>query len=92
MNNFSMFLVTAALLTAGAFPMMKTVSANNSSYADARRQSDGAYRDGLYLGKLDAQAGRRERPAVGRWVGEADRELFREGYRTGYAQATPMVR
>jgi hypothetical protein len=91
MSNVSIFLITAALLAASALPMMKTVSANNSQRAAASRHMDGAYRDGLYLGKLDALAGREARAAVGRWGHQADRELFRAGYSEGYAQAMAKV-
>ena len=41
---------------------------------------DGAYRDGLYVGKLAAESGRRSRPPIGRWSGEKDRASFLAGY------------
>ncbi|HEX8815536.1 MAG TPA: hypothetical protein VF753_08545 [Terriglobales bacterium] len=92
MNNVSMIVAMAALLTAGALPVMKTVSANNSRGTVASRHGDGANRDGLYLGRLDAQAGREARAALGRWGREADREMFRSGYEEGFSQATTAVR
>jgi hypothetical protein len=44
-----------------------------------------SYRDGLYLGKLDAQQGRAEHPSVGRWVESKDKELFVSGYYQAFA-------
>jgi hypothetical protein len=52
--------------------------------AEARFAADGAFRDGLYLGKLAAEAGQPARTAVGRWSTEQDRSMFRAGYRRGY--------
>lgn len=45
---------------------------------------DGAYRDGLYIGKLAAERGRESRPPIGRWVGEKDRAAFLAGYEHAY--------
>ena len=46
----------------------KAIHSKQVSTIDANQQTDGAYRDGLYLGKLDADDGRRARPrnAAGR--------------------------
>lgn len=52
--------------------------------------ADGAFRDGLYLGKLAAENGEPARPAIGRWSTEHDRSMFTAGYRRGYdAQVLP---
>jgi hypothetical protein len=56
----------------------------HSHSVDARRAGDGAFRDGLYLGKLDRTAKNPMHPAVGRWSTEKDRESFAAGYRQGY--------
>jgi len=48
--------------------------------------ADGAFRDGLYLGKLAAQQGQPLRPAIGRWSTDQDRVMFMAGYRLGYSQ------
>ena len=45
---------------------------------------DGAYRDGLYVGKLAAEGGRRSRPPIGRWSDEKDRASFEAGYEHAY--------
>lgn len=52
--------------------------------ADARLALDGAYRDGLYLGRSAAQRRQPFRPPAGRWGNEADRASFVAGYRRGY--------
>jgi hypothetical protein len=57
---------------------------NSTSNVDVRLDSDGAYRDGLYLGKLAAASGQPQRLAVGRWSTDQDRATFTIGYRRGY--------
>jgi hypothetical protein len=47
---------------------------------------DGAFRDGLYLGKLTADRGQPFRPGIGRWSSEQDRAMFTAGYRRGYRE------
>jgi hypothetical protein len=49
--------------------------------------TDAAYCDGLFLGKLDGQQGRSSRPSIGRWNTEKDRSSFRAGYEKGYKEA-----
>jgi hypothetical protein len=49
--------------------------------------ADGAFRDGLYLGKLAAESGRPLRPAIGRWSADRDRSMFAAGYRRGYNES-----
>jgi hypothetical protein len=52
--------------------------------SDAQLASDGAFRDGLYIGKLAAGRGRPQHPLTGRWSTEKDRASFAAGYRRGY--------
>jgi hypothetical protein len=47
---------------------------------------NGAFRDGLYLGKLAAAAGERSHAAVGRWATSEDRASFSDGYSAGYEE------
>ena len=49
--------------------------------------TQGAYRDGLYLGRLHRKQGVRAHPAMGRWNREADRRLFVQGYDQGYRES-----
>ena len=53
---------------------------------EVERATDGAFRDGLYLGKLDRIRGRAAMPARGRWSSEKDRASFARGYRQGFSQ------
>lgn len=52
---------------------------------DARLASDGAFRDGLYVGRLAAQQRLPMHSPVGRWSTEKDRWAFEAGYRHGYS-------
>jgi hypothetical protein len=46
--------------------------------------TNGAFRDGLYLGKLAAQGGAEPHVAIGRWTTAEDRASFTAGYQQGY--------
>jgi hypothetical protein len=61
-------------------------SQNLTASAVARgNQADvAAYRDGLYLGKLDSQRGSARHVAIGRWSGASDRVSFAKGYDQAY--------
>jgi hypothetical protein len=59
-------------------------AARQEQSADATLAVNGAFRDGLYLGRLAAEGGRSLRPPVGRWSNERDRVSFATGYRRGY--------
>jgi hypothetical protein len=52
----------------------------------ASMDGDGAFRDGLYVGRLAAESGRPLQPAIGRWSSEQDRTAFAMGYRRGYGE------
>jgi hypothetical protein len=64
--------------------VQRDMGTRHGQSADARLAADGAFRDGLYLGKLDRTAKNPMHPAVGRWSTEKDRESFVAGYRQGY--------
>ncbi len=46
--------------------------------------TDAAFRDGLYLGQLDAKSGRTPHLSVGRWSSAKDRASFKSGYQQSY--------
>ena len=48
--------------------------------------TDGAFRDGLYLGRLAAEGGSEPHVAIGRWATADDRSSFTAGYHRGYSQ------
>jgi len=56
--------------------------------AEAQMATDGAYRDGLYLGKLAAQSGLPPLAPSGRWATERDRASFLAGYQRGFSGGT----
>jgi hypothetical protein len=55
-----------------------------SQIAERQLAADGAYRDGLYLGKLARATKKTMHPPVGRWSTEKDRASFVAGYRQGF--------
>jgi hypothetical protein len=68
---------TAMLATSGRVT-------RQSQSPDLKMVSDGAFRDGLYVGKLAAERGGPQHPLTGRWSNERDRASFLEGYQRGY--------
>lgn len=52
---------------------------------------DGAYRDGLYLGKLDAEHNRTYHVATGRWATAKDRQEFLNGYNRSFSDASLRI-
>jgi hypothetical protein len=48
------------------------------------QNNDAAFRDGLYLGRIAAEAGAAPYIAIGRWLTAEDRASFTEGYQRGY--------
>ena len=59
-------------------------AARHEQSADTTLAIDGAFRDGLYVGRLAAEGGRSLHPPIGRWSNEQDRASFATGYRRGY--------
>jgi basic membrane lipoprotein Med (substrate-binding protein (PBP1-ABC) superfamily) len=53
---------------------------------DASQETDAAFRDGLYMGRLDAEDARNVRPSVSRWSEPKDRASFLAGYQRGYEE------
>jgi hypothetical protein len=64
---------------------------NPDASAESRLAANGAFRDGLYQGKLAAENGQPLRPAVGRWSTEQDRATFAAGYERGYIESLARV-
>jgi len=62
-------------------------AALSSASTETSFDTEGAFRDGLYLGKLAAAQGQARRPAIGRWSADRDRSLFAVGYHRGYDEA-----
>jgi hypothetical protein len=86
-----MRLFTCALILIGfgtiAMPAISKHTAKLNTNSEARLATDGAFRDGLYLGKLAAESGQPAHPAIGRWSTSQDRTTFLAGYSRGYEQS-----
>jgi hypothetical protein len=81
MKTISLFAL-ALTLGMGTASMLNTN--NQNSNQAVIQNADAAFRDGLYLGKLAAQAGAEPHVARGRWATVGDRALFSAGYQEGY--------
>jgi hypothetical protein len=81
MKTISLFAL-ALTLGMGTASMLNTDNQNSNQPV---QNADGAFRDGLYLGKLAAQAGAEPHVARGRWANVGDRALFSAGYQEGYS-------
>jgi hypothetical protein len=80
--------VFAALLAlfAGMAATSHGAGAGTPATSDFTRLStNGAFRDGFYLGRLAVRRGAQAHVASGRWATVADRELFVAGYHEGYS-------
>ncbi len=51
---------------------------------NASQATNAAFRDGLYLGRLEAERGSESHVASGRWARNQDRISFAAGYQQGY--------
>jgi len=93
------YLCAAALaLCLGTAAMLSSAQIDGSlldggsrSDAEINRLTSGAYRDGLYLGRLTAERGSPRHVASGRWATADNRELFTAGYEQGYQDSAPSA-
>ena len=81
MKTISLFAL-ALTLGMGTASMLNT---NNQNSNQPVQNADAAFRDGLYLGRLAAEAGSEPHVARGRWATLGDRALFSAGYQEGYS-------
>ena len=88
MKNLSAYaLAIAVCLGATAMLANSPHAIDPNAGLEARLAADGAFRDGLYLGKLAAESGQPLQPAIGRWSTSQDRATFTAGYRRGYSES-----
>lgn len=85
MRRISVLMLGIAI-GAGGSTLMTSVRANVEN-PKVSQHTNAAYRDGLFLGRLDANQGRTAHVCVGRWGTAADRNSFAAGYQDGYAKA-----
>jgi hypothetical protein len=92
MSKLSTYALAIAV-SMGTTAMLDNSQRSNKPNAseEARLATDGAFRDGMYLGKLAAESGRPLRPAIGRWSTDQDRATFTAGYRRGYNEALARI-
>jgi hypothetical protein len=83
---FAYALAIAVLLGTSALLGNSSRVASTEESREARLATDGAFRDGIFVGRLSAQWGQPPRPAVGRWSSERDRASFVAGYQRGYEE------
>jgi hypothetical protein len=78
--------VFTIVLTFAVTATLARVAAHHSDFVGnaVHYPSDAAFRDGLFQGRLDAEHGRKQHLASGRWNLDADRRLFVAGYLQGY--------
>ena len=69
------------VMTAAAFTLRNGSAAQGTT---PNMASNGAFRDGLYLGKLTSENGDQYRITMGRWSKTEDRTSFAAGYDQGY--------
>ena len=81
MKKITSGVLASLLMTAAAFTLGNGSAAQGTT---PNMASNGAFRDGLYLGKLTGQSGDKYRIAVGRWSKTEDRTSFAAGYDQGY--------
>ena len=82
---------TASVFHGNRHPSLPSANDNVS------QTTDGAFRDGLYLGRRAAERGDEPRVAVARWATAEERVSFTAGYQRGYSRflanrATPANR
>jgi hypothetical protein len=89
MTKFSKYAATVIAMSVGMFAPGKDnrkQTVTTAANSEAILAADGAFRDGLYLGKLAAEGGLQSHSAIGRWSAEQDRSMFRAGYERGYSE------
>ncbi len=85
MNRVSLFASVIALSMGTASVFQANRQPNSLSASESISHiTDGAFRDGLYLGRLAAENGVAPHVVRGRWATEADRASFTAGYQKGY--------
>jgi hypothetical protein len=71
-----------------AVPANSSRSARRNSGEDAGLAVDGAFRDGLYVGRFTAESGRQPHPPTGRWATQPT--ALRSRLATGAATTTSL--
>ena len=76
----------AACLTSGGLVARSVRPGKAVRLVEQQQALDGAFRDGLFIGRFTADTGLPSRPPVGRWSNDSDRASFLAGYQRGYKE------
>ena len=92
--RLSLYLSIFVIAFAASTSMLKTGANHSIQYLTQKQTlpADAAFRDGLYLGKLDAKSGRTQHVSVGRWNSAEDRASFTAGYQQSYRDVQMAAR
>ncbi len=82
MRKISAGRIVIVLLLAAA--VVAVVRSGQVSDRNPNEATNGAFRDGMYQAKLDAELGRKPFLRSGRWTSDADRASFISGYEREY--------
>ena len=83
MNKIILSALALLVMTASAFTL-RIGSATQSNPGNPELTINGAFRDGLYAGKLAGESGDQYHVAAARWASGDDRIRFAAGYDQGY--------
>ncbi len=86
MKTLLTFALVVGLGTGAAFMLASDHSKQFANPTASAQLTDGAFRDGVYLGRLAAQSGGEHHVSVGRWASAQDRSSFSAGYEQGYSE------
>src|SRR5258707_2157585 len=87
MKRLSVYLFIIVIAGAAA-AISATVALHRSHVvaSNVNKRTDAAFRDGLFLARLDAEHGRKPHLATGRWSTDADRRSFVSAYLQTYRE------
>ncbi len=88
MRKFSISALAIFVFGTSALKIASAPPAPTHSAGEAR---DGAFRDGLFHGALDAKRANPAHVAAGRWATEKDRNSYRAGYERAYASTVAAM-
>ncbi len=74
------------ILVVSCAPALMLVAAVHNPRSDVGGPTTAAFRDGLFLGRQDAEHGRKPHLSTGRWSADADRRLFVSAYLQAYGE------
>jgi hypothetical protein len=86
MKRLVKYLLTFVACAATAIFAPAVLHNIHASTGDMNNQTNAAFRDGLFLARLDAEQGRKPHLMSGRWSSDGDRRLFIAAYLQAYRE------